>query len=79
MDFPVAALSNPFIFPDVKQEVRFHVRNGVVDLSGLQFRDEDDLKVTVDSLVWRALMNGEWKTSILAEPSIFDLKELQNL
>ena len=65
-----------FVFPDVKQEVRFHVRNGVIDLSGLQFRDTDDLKVKVDSLVWRALMNGEWKTSISAEPSIFDLKEL---
>jgi len=67
-----------FDFPDVKQEVRFQVRNGVIDMSGIYEERKDDITVTVDSVVWRAILNGEWKTDIDVEPSVWELKAVMN-
>lgn len=75
-----------FIFPDIKQDIRFHVRNGVLDMSNVDLPhyqeksskykagQQPDLIVTVDSIVWKSLVKGEWKTSIKAEPSLLDLR-----
>ena len=67
-----------FSFPDVNQELRFQVRNGVMDTSGIYEERSDDIVVTVDTVVWRAILNGEWKMDINVEPSVSELKEVMN-
>ena len=76
-----------FIFPDIKQQIVFHVRNGILDMANIDlphYNDESSkyyeigrqpgLIVTVDSVVWKSLVKGEWKTDIKAEPSLLDLR-----
>ena len=82
-----------FVFPDIKQEVNFHVRNGVLDMSNVELprvqnkKGDDEkqnrppttnLKVTVDSVVWKSLVKGEWQTNIKAEPSLLALKSFMD-
>ena len=78
-----------FVFPDINQEIKFHVRNGILDMSNMDLphyqtkpgKDGANLTVTVDSLVWKSLVKGEWRNSIKgewrtrikAEPSLGDL------
>ena len=75
-----------FVFPDINQEIKFHVRNGVLDMSNVDLphyqtkpgKDGANLTVTVDSLVWKSLVKGEWGTSIKVEPSLADLKSFMS-
>ncbi|XP_002163828.2 linear primary-alkylsulfatase [Hydra vulgaris] len=71
-----------FIFPDVSERIKFHLRNGIMDMSGVHLRKED-VTVTVDLSTWREIMTGDRNgllsvitNSIVVQPSAFDLKEL---
>lgn len=71
-----------FIFPDTKSKFSFHVRHGIMDLSG-GYNRQADIKVTVNSVVWREIVSGErsgvlsaLKSDISVEPSISALQEV---
>ena len=71
-----------FIFPDVSERIQFHLRNGIMDMSGLHVRKED-ITVTVDLATWREILAGDRSgllsaltNNIVVQPSALELKEI---
>jgi alkyl sulfatase BDS1-like metallo-beta-lactamase superfamily hydrolase len=70
-----------FEFSDTKQRVKFHIRNGLMDVSGIYRDAKEDLKVTINSVTWKSILTGEKSgllaavtSEIIAEPGISDLR-----
>ena len=73
-----------FVFPNTKQRIMFHIRNGIIDLNGVYDRKED-IKVTADSVVWREILSGDRSgllsavtSEIIVEPSLTSLRNIMN-
>ena len=73
-----------FVFPDTKEKLMFHLRNGVMDLSGTYNRKED-VKITINSVAWREILSGERSgllssvtSELLVEPELSSLQEIMN-
>ena len=71
-----------FDFPDTKQKIQFHMRNGIVEI-GESFGREVDVKVVVNSVVWRELVAGDRNRLLTAvtsqlsvEPGLLSLQEV---
>jgi len=65
-----------FEFPDIKENVKFHIRNGVVDLSGVYEESRDvDVHVTVDSVTWKSVLIKEKSLDeINVKPNVNELR-----
>lgn len=73
-----------FSFPDVKQSVTFHVRNGVMDLSG-KYERSADVKVKIGSVHWREILSGAKSglvsaltSELTVEPRLGSLQEIMS-
>ena len=71
-----------FKFTDTKQEIKFHARNGIWDLTGELIRSPD-VNVSVSSVAWRELLaNQGFKlltivtSDLSVEPGLLSLKEV---
>ncbi|XP_065658099.1 linear primary-alkylsulfatase-like [Hydra vulgaris] len=67
-----------FIFPDVSERIKFHLRNGIMDMSGVHLRKED-VAVTVDLAIWRKILANELSintSNIIVQPSAYDFNKI---
>ena len=73
-----------FEFPDTKQRITFHLRNGIMELNGVYTR-EADVHVKVDSVTWREILTGDQSSllsavtsKIVVEPGMLSLRNIMN-
>jgi len=71
-----------FVFPDTNQQVKFHLRHGMMNL-GEQHTRDPDVRVEVNSVVWREIASGERSgllsaaaSQLTVEPGLTSLQEI---